>query len=219
MLQSPQNKVIVSVKSKYIKDFGDLTKRISIEDNTSVHLEDLVNIVGTVESLPVSISNEGHYKDYSLEGINVGDTVLFSFSVIYDLYQKKQDVGEIIHRNRIQYRGKEYWLADITKIFGVITPIDIQMVNGYVMAEQFEEDKIFMQPESRKSRKCKSSVLMHIGRPKVGHKRVNAEPGDLIYYNPLKVQKYQINGKPFIILNQSHILGRVKPKKVKQVKV
>ena len=93
------------------------------------------------------------------------------------------------------------------------------MVNGYVMAEQFEEDKIFMQPESRKSRKCKSSVLMHIGRPKVGHKRVNAEPGDLIYYNPLKVQKYQINGKPFIILNQSHILGRVKPKKVKQVKV
>jgi hypothetical protein len=88
MLQSPQNKVIVSVKSKYIKDFGDLTKRISIEDNTSVHLEDLVNIVGTVESLPVSISDEGHYKDYSLEGINVGDTVLFH-SALFMTYTKK----------------------------------------------------------------------------------------------------------------------------------
>ena len=58
MIQSPEDKIIVTVTSKYIKHFGSLTKRLSITDATSVHLEDFANIIGTVVSLPKGLSKK-----------------------------------------------------------------------------------------------------------------------------------------------------------------
>lgn len=212
MIQSPENKVIVTVKSKYSKDFGSITKLSAIENAASVHLEDLVTIVGTVVSLPKSISKQGHYKDYGLDEIMVGDQLIFSFSVIYDFYQNEPD-GPLLYRNKISYKAKDYWMADITKIYGIIRGEDIIMINGYVMAKPFPEDVIFTQPAYKKMRKCKSSEVIYIGSPRLGAKKIDVQAGDLIYYNPRKTQKYQINNKPFIILNQHQVLGKGKAKK------
>lgn len=204
MIQSVENKVIVKVKSKYIEQFGSLTKIAAIQQNTSVHLEDLVNIRGEVVSLPRVVNKPG----FSTEGINIGDTVLFAFNVIYDFILKDKDAyQEPIYRNMVSFRGAEYWLADITKIFGVIKGDEVKMVNGYVMAAPFQEEAIIMPGIAKKSRKTKYSEIYHIGQPKEGAKPIKAKTGDTIYYNPLKVQKYQINNKPFIILQQDKVLG------------
>ncbi len=204
MIQSAENKVIVKVKSKYIEQFGALTKIAAIQQNTSIHIEDLVNIRGEVVSLPRVVNKAG----FSTEGIEVGDTVLFSFNVIYDFVLKDKDAyQEPIYKNRVGYKGQEYWLADITKIFGVIKDNEVKMVNGYVMAAPFEEEAIFIPGVAKKSRKTKYSEIYHIGSPKTNAKSIKAKDGDVIYYNPLKVQKYQINNKPFIILQQDKVLG------------
>lgn len=207
ILQSPQDKILVTVKSKYTKDFGALTKRFAIEQGTSVHLEDLVSITGTVYSLPKEITKEKQQQGYGMEEIRVGDQLIFSFSVIYDFYQKTHE-GEIIHRNRLNYKGKDYWLADITKIFAIIRGDEIIMINGFVMASRFAENRLFTQPEYKTTRISKCSELLHIGSPRTTQKKIKAKPGDTVYYNPAKVQKYEINGKPFLILNQHQVLGR-----------
>jgi len=207
MLQSPQDKVFVTVTSKYTKDFGSLTKRFAIEQGTSVHLEDLVNIVGTVYSLPKEITKEKKEQGFSMDEIQPGDQLIFSFSVIYDFYQKHPE-GEILYRNRINYKGKDYWLADISKIFAIIRGEEIIMINGFVMASRFAENRLFTQPEYKTTRISKSSEVLHIGSPRTNLKKISAKSGHTIYYNPAKVQKYEINGKPFLILNQSQVLGR-----------
>jgi co-chaperonin GroES (HSP10) len=82
------------------------------------------------------------------------------------------------------------------------------MVNGFVMATPFDADRIFTQPENRRSRSSKSSDVMWVGTPRTNQKSIDIKQGDTIHYNPKKTQKYEINGKPFIILTQQQILGK-----------
>lgn len=208
MIISPFDNVIVSVKSKYTKDFSSLTKRFALEQGTSVHLEDLVNICGAVVSLPKQISQEKQDRGFSMDNIQVGDELIFSFNVIYDFFQKEVE-GELLYKNKIHYKGKDYWLADITKIFAVIRGEEIIMLNGYVMAMPFSEDLIITQQETKTARKSKFSRLIHIGEPKLGQDKIDVKPDDQIYFNPKKVTKYEINRKPFIILTQQQVFGKV----------
>ncbi len=206
MIQSPADSIFVTVKSKYTKDFTTLTKRFALENNTSVHLEDLVTITGTVASLPKTISKDKQDRGFSKDNIQVGDELIFSFNVIYDFFQKEHE-GELFYRNRITYKGKDYWAADITKIFAVIRGEEIIMLNGYVMAMPFSEDLIITQAETKTARKSKFSRVIHIGEPKQGQPKIKVSQDDQIYYNPKKVTKYEINRKPFIILTQQQFLG------------
>ncbi len=208
MLISPFDNIIVSVKSKYTKDFGSLTKRFAIEQGTSVHLEDLVSITGTVVSLPKAISQEKQDRGFSMDNIQVGDGLIFSFNVIYDFFQKEVE-GELLYKNKIHYKGKDYWLADITKIFAVIRGEEIIMLNGYVMAMPFSEDIILTQEATKSAKKSKFSRLIHIGEPRLNQIKINVKTHDQIYYNPKKVTKYEINNKPFIILTQQQVFGKV----------
>lgn len=207
MIQAPQDNVIVSIKSKYTKDFTSLTKRLSIGDATSVHLEDFAQIVGTVVSLPICLSEKNIENGYSMDELKVGDKIIFAFNVVFDFYQNAPDALPI-YRNKISYNAKDYWLADITKIFAIIRGEEIVMINGYVMATPFEKDLIFTQPESRRARKSKSSEVMWVGKPRINQNHINIKTGDTIYYNPQKTTKYEINNKPFIILTQQQVLGK-----------
>lgn len=207
MIQTASDKIIVTVKSKYCKNFTDLMKRVAIQDGTSVHLEDFVSLVGTVVSIPKTISNNRTYTGFSTKDIQVGDEVIFSFNVIYDHYQKMQE-GEFIYKNLITLNAQEFWMADITKIYAVIRDEKITMINGYVMATPFAEDRIITAQRDKKAKGVKSSVVMHIGNPKETHKRITAEQGDTIFYSPNHPIKYQINNKPFIILQQHQVLGK-----------
>lgn len=211
MIQAAENTVLLTVKTKYIKEFTDIMKMASIQNAASVHLEDLVQVVGEIVSIPKRVTQDRTHYGFSTKDIKVGDIVIFSYQVISDFVIKKED-EDPSYKNLITYQGKEYWQADITRIFAVIRGEDIIMVNGYVMAETFDEDRIFLQPTSKRAKNCKSSKVMHVGKPKEHLPPLSIKRGDTIFFNPLIAQKYQINKKPFIILQQHQVLGRLSKK-------
>jgi|SRR3954469_9929417 len=208
MVTSAENKVIVTVTTKYTKYISDILKRAALENNTSVDPADYVSIVGEIVSLPKRISNTRDYKGYSTKDIRVGDTAIFSSNVIYDLVIKEED-AEPIYRNLITYQAKEYWVADITKVYGVIRNGELIMINGYVMASLFEESKIYIPAAQKKVKSSVTSEVISIGNPLEGLAQISAKQGDTIHFNPMKATKYSINDKPFIILTQQHVLGKV----------
>lgn len=207
MIQAPYNKVIVHPKTKYISHISDLMKRSSIQNGASVDPTDVVNIVGEIVSIPQTISETRDYLGYSTNDLQIGDIAIFSYKVIYDLIIK-QESGEPVYRNLIKYNGREYFSCDIRNLFGVIRGEDIIMVNGYVMLEEFEKDLVIIPQAFKKSKKAKSSKIMHIGNNKTNLPNIPAVKGDLVYYNADKAQHYEINKKKFIILQQDKIYGR-----------
>lgn len=207
MIQSPNNKIIVHPKTRYIRHISDLMKRSSIQNGASVDPSDVVNIVGEIISLPLTVSETPDYTGYSTEDLKVGDIAIFSYKVIYDLIIKQED-GEPVYRNLMQYQGKEYFLCDIRNLFGVIRDGEIIMVNGYVMLSEYEKNKIIVAPGIKSSKRAKSSNIMHIGKNREHLVPIQANDGDLVYYNPDKAQHYEINEKKFIILQQDKIFGK-----------
>jgi co-chaperonin GroES (HSP10) len=113
-----------------------------------------------------------------------------------------------IYRNRFMYKGEEYFLADITKIFGVIRDEEIIMVNGYVMASEFSESNFVLPASLKKIKKAAETNVMHIGYPKTEETSIDVDNGDKIYFNSITAQKYQINQKPFSIIQQNKIFGK-----------
>lgn len=207
MIQAPINKVIVHPKTRYIRHISDLMKRSSIQNGASVDPADVVNIVGEIVSIPQQITKDIQYEGYSTDDLQIGDIAIFSFKVIYDLVIKQEN-GEPIYRNLVKYNGKEYFSCDIRNLFGVIRGEEIIMVNGYVMLEEFDQDKIIIAQTIKKTKRAKSSCIMHIGNNRQHLPNIQAKEGELAYFNSDKVQHYEINGKKFVILQQDKILGK-----------
>lgn len=207
MLFTPTNNVIVKVKTKYIGNISKLLQLSAIQNGSSVDSTDLVNIMGEVVGLPISISDKIGHVGYTAENIEVGDTAIFSFSVIHDYTIPAPD-ADPIYRNRFFYKGEEYFLADINKIFGVIKNGEIIMVNGYVMAGEFTTSQIIIPNSLKKIRKAADSVVMHYNHSKTNEKPIDIKNGDKVFFNSLTAQKYQINNKPFSILQQNKIFGK-----------
>lgn len=208
MIQSPANKVIVLPVARYSKNITELMKRSAIQNGASVDPADVVNIVGEVISVPKYISPTNDYKGFSIKDIKVGDTAIFSYKVIYDIVIK-QEGEEPIYRNSIVYEGKEYFACDIRNLFGVIREGEIIMVNGFVMLEDFEESKIILPASLSKQKNAASSKILYIGSNRTNLSRITAQEGDTVFFNSKQAQRYQINDKKFVILQQDRILGKV----------
>ena len=206
MIQATTNSVIVRVDHKYTSNLSSILKLASIQNDATVDPADLVNILGEVVSLPKRIDNKREYMGYSTENIQVGDTAIFSFSVILDLIEQGEG-KDPIYKNNFFYRGKDYFLCDITKLYAVIREGEIIMQNGYVMGTPIEESKIILPASMRNMKKASHSTVMHIGHPRTTEKQIEAIEGDVFYVNPNTVEKYQINKKHFIITQQSKVLG------------
>jgi len=207
MIQSPINNVIVKVKTKYIGNISKILQLSAIQNGSSVDSVDLVNIMGEIVSLPRTISDKIGYKGFSTKDMQVGDTAIFSYNVIHDFVIPEEN-ADPIYRNRFMYRGEEYFMADITKIFGVIRDNEIIMVNGYVMASQFTETNIILPSSLKKIKKAAETDVMHINFPKSDEKNIDISQGDKVYFNSMTAQKYQINQKPFSIIQQNKIFGK-----------
>ena len=207
MIQSPVNNVIVKVKTKYIGNISKILQLSAIQNGSSVDSVDLVNIMGEIVSLPRTVSDKIGYVGFSTKDMQVGDTAIFSYSVIHDFVIPEED-ADPIYRNRFMYKGEEYFLADITKIFGVIRDEEIIMVNGYVMASEFSESNFVLPASLKKIKKAAETNVMHIGYPKTEETSIDIDNGDKIYFNSITAQKYQINQKPFSIIQQNKIFGK-----------
>jgi co-chaperonin GroES (HSP10) len=206
MIQAPANKIIVYPKAKYTKNITDIMKRAAIQNGATVDPSEVVNIVGEVVSVPLQISDTRDYEGFSLNNIKVGDTAIFSYKVIYDLFMKTEH-QEPIYRNRIWYEGKELFTCDIRNLFGIIREGEITMVNGYVMLTEYEKKHIIVPAGMKKQKNATSSQIMHIGDAKTSLTPINAKQGDTVFYNSSKAAHYHINDKKFVILQQDRILG------------
>jgi co-chaperonin GroES (HSP10) len=207
MLSTPANNVIVKVKNKYIGNISKILQLSAIQNGSSVDSTELVNIMGEVVGLPLTISDKIGHAGYSSENIQIGDIAIFSFNVIHDFTIPAPD-ADPVYRNRFIYQGEEYFLADITKIFGVIKDGGIVMLNGFVMAGEFTTSQIIIPNSLKKIRKAADSEVMHYNYAKTNENAIDIKNGDKVYFNSLTAQKYQINNKPFSILQQNKIFGK-----------
>ncbi len=207
-LEAPTNNIIVKVKTKYIGNISNIMKLSSIQDGASIDSVDLVNIMGEVVGLPRKIQTEKvGYKGFSSENIQVGDTAIFSYNIIHDFKMLEPD-AEPVYRNRFFYKGEEYFVADITKVFGVIRGEDIIMINGFVMIGEFSESSLIIPQSLKRIKKASETQVMHIGFPKTTHKSIDVKMEDTVLFPGNSAQKYQVNGKKFSILQQNKIFGK-----------
>jgi co-chaperonin GroES (HSP10) len=201
MIKSPQNNVIVKVDNKYIGNISNIMKLSAIQNNTSIDPSDYVNIMGEVVAAPLSICKRVDYKGYSNDNIQVGDIAIFSYSVISNMTITEDD--KLNFKNRVWYNGDEMFLCDIMNIYAVIRNEEMIMLNGHIMAETHEDSRIILPSSMKKTKGTVSSTVIYTGKNKIDIKN-----GDVIYYNPFMAQKYQIKGKPFVILRQQHVLAK-----------
>jgi len=205
MVQSPLNNVIVKVKSLFTRPISDFTKTAFAEVNgTDLNPADFVTITGEVVSVPRTISKKMDYKGFSTSDIRVGDIAIFSYSVIYDF-----DISDENQKfmNCFWYKGQEYWIADIQKVFGVVRDGKILMVNGYCMIEGMKPISTLLLPHHLKRMLNVSEATLTHGSKRGGSGTLDMLPMDTVFYNPLKVQKYKVADKEIGILENKHILG------------
>lgn len=201
MFKAPLNKVVVTVETKYVRNFTSILKMAAIQNDTSIEPADYVNIVGKVVSVPKKISKKREYTGFTADDILPGDTVIFSHSVIYDFCQLDPE-AEPIYRNLVWYKGVEFFVADITHIFAVIRDDKIRMQNGYVMLTDMQQPpKIILNAATKRRISAYEATVSQVQRGK------DYVQGDTVFYNPNKLRLYQINGKPFGILKDADILG------------
>lgn len=207
MIQAAQNNLFIKVAHPYIGNITDILRVSAIANGSSVDSSDIVNIVGEIVSIPKSITTERRgYAGFSTKDIQVGDTAIFRFDVIHEF--KMLSKTERTYKNRIWYNGEELWSCDIQKVFGVIRDEKIIMINGYMMIKDFEAPKIFLSQSNARERSLQNSEIMHIGSPQEGENRIEAEMGENVFYNPNLAAKYQINGKPFRVIQQNKVFGK-----------
>jgi co-chaperonin GroES (HSP10) len=207
MFQPIENKIVVQVVQKHTQAISNILRLSALQNNSTIDPADFVTITGEVMALPKRIHGTG-YEGFTTEDIHVGDIAIFSYQVVFDvLYRVETETVE--YKNMAVYKGKEYFLADITNVFAVIRGGDIIMVNGYVMLSEYPAGIIVLQQSSKKVKGTTHSTVMHIGKPKSNATQIDVRGGDEVLFSPFKPQHYQVNGKPFIILRQNQILGRI----------
>jgi co-chaperonin GroES (HSP10) len=202
MFKPTANKIAVKLKTKWIGNMSSIFKLSSIENNSSLNPADLVNIAGKVVAVPDKlIYGKREYEGYELGDIRVGDNVIFSHSVVFDFLSTLPE-QEPIHKNSVWYKDGEYFLADITDIFAVVRDGKILMQNDWVMLSDMEkESKIFVPNEHKKKRTAAATVEAIKTNPHI-------KSGDRIYFNPIKLALYQLDGIPFGIIKGKEILGK-----------
>lgn len=207
MIQAAENNLFIKIDTPYIGNITDVLRVSAIANGSSVDPTDIVNIIGEVVSIPKTITTEKRgYEGFSTKDIQVGDTAIFRFDLIYEF--KMLSKTEKTYKNRIWYKGQELWSCDIQKVFGVIRDGKIIMINGYMMLTDFEAPVIILSQSNAKERSPQISQVMHIGGPKEGDNPIPVEVWQNVYFNANLAAKYQIKGKPFRIIQQNKILGK-----------
>lgn len=206
MIVSPYNNVLVKIESKFVSSVSNALKMAALNPGVQINPADFVNVTGEVVAIPRKISDRYDYQGFSTKDIKVGDIAIFSYAVIFSFIEHTD--GNATYKNVFWYKGTDYWKVDIQNLYGVIRDKKIIMVNGFCMVGNMSQPSLIVMPNSqKKTTKASTATLTHIGNNLEGVRKINAEPGDLVHYNPSKLIEYKINDKKFGILRQKDILG------------
>jgi|HubBroStandDraft_2_1064218.scaffolds.fasta_scaffold00002_11 hypothetical protein len=224
---SPLNTVYVTIDKKFY-DSVTFESGITLYKDVNFHPEESAMLEGVVVSLPRGLIARADYAGMQCP-LAVGDKVLMRYDVVY-AYVDQPEGDTPIYKNIVLFEGQEYWKADIQKIFGIIKPDGIEMINGYVLCASIEDktpkgkiitgsvstnyniDALALQavqagrkvPQAEKPTKMR---VKSIGLPLVGSPSLSAQPGDTIYIMPGVAQEYTPNLETFYIIKQYHILA------------
>jgi co-chaperonin GroES (HSP10) len=196
MIRPGYNKVLVHPETKYIGNITSLLRMSAIQQGSSVDTTDYVNIQGKVISVPMKTTKDG----YSAYDILPGDIAIFSYRVIHNFIPGDPE-QDPVYRNMVTVQGKEYFTASIEDVFAVIRNDKIRMLNGYVMVVEMEKEPKILLPQALKRKKTATALVSQV------QKNGEYYQGDRVFFNPNKIQVYQINGKPFGILRHKDIYG------------
>lgn len=211
MFQASQNNIVVSVTTKYIGHYSNIIKASHLDPLSELNPADLVNIIGKVVSVPKSVDyTRMGYEEFELRDIEVGDTAIFSYSVIYEM--SEQEFSDVpLYKNMVMVGEHEFFVVDISKLFAVIKSDNtIKMLNGWVMLEHLEEANRIVLPNSLKRiARAKEGTLTQIGNPPKGVDGIDAQAGDRVLVHPFRIANYSIGEKKFSIARQKDLLGKV----------
>lgn len=209
MLAAPINKIYVKVKSKFIGNYSNIIKAANVTAGSQLNPADLAQIVGEVVSLPKMITTDRRgYEGYSLDNIQIGDTAIFSYRVIWNHkvvmkynYATGKDEEDVILHNSVWYRGQEYFRCDIMDIFAVIRDGQMTMLNKWCMVEDIEKPSMIVLPQRLSKIKNATKAVL------TNNYSGDIESGVTVFCHPNKVQHYAINEKKFGIIKEKDILG------------
>jgi len=206
MLQSPFNNLLLKIGDTFVKQYGAVARTSAMYSQASdINSADMVNIVGEIIALPKTVieGQNGWLRGFSIKDMQVGDTAIFRYDLIHEFTNDSQRF-----RNAFWYRGKEYWSGKIDKIFAVIRQGQIIMVNGYCMVEDYNNPMNIILPANMKNIDGLGwATLTGIGNNLTHLKSIDAKEGDTVFFDPRKLQKYEIGKKKFGIITQTHIMG------------
>ena len=207
MLQSPFNNLLLKIGDVFVKQYGAVARTSAMYSQASdINSADMVNIVGEIVALPKVITEEKRemrLKGFSIKDMQVGDTAIYRYDVIHEFTADSQRF-----KNCFWYRGKEYWAARVDKCFGVIRRGEIIMVNGYCMVEHINNPTNIILPHNMKNIDGIGwATLTGIGNNLTHLENIDAHVGDTVFFDPRKLQRYEIGKKKFGILTQQQISG------------
>jgi len=203
------NNCLIGIDLVYTSNLSKMIAGANLNPGTQVNPADYVASVGEVISLPKMISNKREFRGFSTKDICPGDKCIIRYDVVFKFHGT--DDGSKKFKNYFWYDRKDYWVASIDKIFGVIRNGEIIMINGYCMIEDMEKkSSIIGNAQTKKGAVAASAILTGIGNNLTHLPKIKAQRGDRVYYNPSIVQSYKIGGKEFGIISQKHILGAEK---------
>jgi co-chaperonin GroES (HSP10) len=207
---APYNNLYVRFKKKYTDEItfaSGLKLHVATDNNPAEH----VTLVADVVSVPHKVQNNRHdYKGYTADDIRPGDKVITRYDLIFS-YTEQPDNDSPVYANLLYLDFHEYWRCSILQIFGFIRGERIYMINGYVMLSVPKEGerKIHLAAHLKALHTVKTAQILQIGRPLGIHAGIRARAGDWVVFNPRVAQHYEINGKPFLIVRQQHIMAVV----------
>lgn len=177
-----------------------------------------VSVTGTVISVPNRIQKkvDGYEKpEYKglKQDVKVGDTVIFSYMVCFDMDLKERDTP--VHANLFYHNGEWFWKVDYQFVLGYIRDGVLSAATGYVFLEAVEDgtEKIGLiwMPESTVKEKAKDKArVLAVGENKEHEPKLSIREGDIVYYPERFGQKYEINNRKYIVLNQNYLVGAEK---------
>jgi co-chaperonin GroES (HSP10) len=206
--RAPTNKIVVAVRQKFLRGITNVVRAANLTESNQINPLDWVNLQGEVVSLPTQITTHKRgYEGFSLRDIQIGDILIFGYDIIGSYYPPDGS-GEVKHKNEVFYKGKTYFVADITRCFARIRGGEMKMLNGYLMVAPPVESKLILPQHLKRIRSAAESEVYCVGSPKDGEIDSGIKVGDVVYYNPLTVEHYTISEKKFCILESGKVLGR-----------
>lgn len=209
-MHAPLNNCFVTIEKKF-HDSTTFESGITLYHDTTFHPEEHAMLRGQIVSLPTGVQIRADYEGMTLDGLQPGDDILMRYDVVF-AYSDQPDRSTPLYKNMLWLDGEEYWRVDIQKIFAVVRDGMYHMLNGYVMVEQYIEERshsfLIIPKAYRKIPAATIMVIRHIGEPAAGLRPVALKAGDRIVCMPGVAQPYRINDDKFWILKQSHIVGK-----------